>query len=504
MLGRPTTGRKGTLTMRTSLRRAGPAAIAATLLAGTLVAAGATAATAETADSCPTTPSTVVPGVLITDPSCGFAAVDGSSVYTGILHGSAYRIEIPQNWNGDLIMYAHGYAGTGNTVSVSNPQIRDWYVTHGYAWAASSYRENGYNVGDGVEDTHDLMVHFSGLSHHRAPRQTFMTGVSMGGEITAAEIENYRGQYVGAMPACGVLGANHLFDYYLGANVTAAALSGVTSLQYPTTLAAGTAYTPTFDALVAGTEMPALGVSANTGGSFTTNPSPAGSEWMSIVEQLSGGNRPDFPGALQYYWNSFGFAPLTNIPFLFGLYPGTTGGTIGYADGNVASNLGTTYTSATNDYAAMSQAELNAAVLRVGATNTQTTNAHRTELPNIAGDPGIPVMSLHDIGDLFVPLSMDQIYDREMIAHGQGDLFVDRAIRGTGHCEFSDAELSNAFSALVSWVDNGVHPAGDDILDPTAVASASFGCQFTVDGTPLDNPLTGKATHLWFGPGCGP
>jgi hypothetical protein len=114
----------------------------------------------------------------------------------------------------------------------------------------------------------------------------------------------------------------------------------------------------------------------------------------------------------------------------------------------------------------------------VAATNTQTTNAHRTELPDVAGNPKIPVLSLHDLGDLFVPFSMDQIYAKQVAANGK-DLFVDRAIRGTGHCEFSNNEVSTGFSDLVTWVHTGKKAAGDAILDPKAVASPTFGCQFT-------------------------
>ena len=105
----------------------------------------------------------------------------------------------------------------------------------------------------------------------------------------------------------------------------------------------------------------------------------------------------------------------------------------------------------------------------------------------IHGDPGIPVLSVHGIGDLFVPLSIDQQYDAMMVAHGQGGLFVDRAIREVTHCGYTTSELSSAFSALVSWIHTGKRPAGDNILDPRAVASPLFGCRFT-DPTPGAHP----------------
>lgn len=466
------------------------------LAAGTLIAAATVTGfgtAANAAAACSTTPSRVVPGINILDPHCGFASLDGSSVYAGILHGSAYRIEVPQHWNGSLVMFAHGYAGTGNVVAVGDPQLRTYFVEHGFAWAASSYRENGYNVGDGVQDTHMLLASFPSLSHQKRPHATYMSGLSMGGEITAVEIERYRGQFVAAMPYCGVLGANHLFDYYLGANATAAALTR-TPIRYPLTAAGGAAYTGPYDQTVQ-REMPKLGIDPVPGTTgFATHLTETGEQWSHAVQQLSGGTRPGFAGALAY-WNSFGFPPLTNVPFLFGLYPGLSGGTIGYADGNVADNTRTTYQ--LNDEPAVSGAErvLNHRVLRVRATNTPTTNPARTELPDIAGDPRIPVLSLHDIGDLFVPLKMDQIYAQQVANHRQANLFVDRAIRGTGHCEFTGNELAAGFSALVNWVHTGQKPAGDRILDQSAVENGNFGCRFT-DRT--------QGAHVFFGPPCPP
>ena len=286
--------------------------------------------------SCVTAPSAVVPGVQIADPACEFsgAAYTGpfgpianaggqqSQVWTGIASdGAAYRIEVPPQWNGALVMYAHGFRGTGNVVWVDEPQLRQYFVDHGYAWAASSYAVNGYDPGDGVVDTHDLLKAFPSITGLH-PKQAIMTGLSMGGEITTAEIEAYKGDFAGAMPYCGVLAGNDLFDYYLGANVTAAALTG-TTIAYPTTLAAGTAYAPAYQATVQ-SELPALGITPNpaTGGqTFATDLTRTGTLWADTVEQLSGGSRPGFQSALDY-WNSFGFAPLTKIPFLFGLYPG--------------------------------------------------------------------------------------------------------------------------------------------------------------------------------------
>jgi hypothetical protein len=467
------------------------------------IPAGAVAPAAFDASSCITTPSAVVSGVQIADPACEFngsaytgpfgpvADTDGelSRVWTGIgTDGAAYRIEVPPHWNGTLVMYAHGFRGTGNVVWVDEPQLRQYFVDHGYAWAASSYALNGYDPGDGVVDTHDLLKAFPAITRLR-PTQAIMTGLSMGGEITTAEIEAYKGDFAGAMPSCGVLAGSDLFDYYLGANVTAAALTG-TSIAYPTTLAAGTAYTPAYQTAVQ-SELPGLGITPNpaTGGqTFGTDLTKTGTLWADTVEQLSGGTRPGFQSALDY-WNSFGFAPLTKIPFLFGVYPGLNGGTLGFANGSVAGNDRTFYTFSDQPLRMLPrEIALNRAVLRVPVTATSSADSlSPAELPVIHGDPGIPVLSIHGIGDLFVPFSMDQRYDAMMVAHHEGGLFVDRAIREVTHCGYTTNELSAGFSALVSWIKTGQRPAGDNILDPAAVASPFFGCRFT-DPTPGDHP----------------
>jgi hypothetical protein len=56
---------------------------------------------------------------------------------------------------------------------------------------------------------------------------------------------------------------------------------------------------------------------------------------------------------------------------------------------------------------------------------------------------------------------------------------VQRAIRGVGHCDFTPTELVTGFTDLVRWVEAGVHPNGDDVLDPAVVAAPTYGCQFT-------------------------
>ena len=79
-----------------------------------------------------------------------------TSRWAGVLGGAGYKVEVPTNWNGKLVMYAHGYAGTGAALRADAPLIRRYLIQNGYAWAASSYTKNYYDVRAGVEDTNAL------------------------------------------------------------------------------------------------------------------------------------------------------------------------------------------------------------------------------------------------------------------------------------------------------------------------------------------------------------
>ena len=167
-----------------------------------------------------------------------------TSRWAGVLGGAAYRVEVPANWNGKLVMYAHGYAGTGAALGITNPSIRRYLVQNGYAWAASSYSKNYYDVRAGVEDTNALALEFTRIAAANSrtlpdPTRMYITGHSMGGHITAAAIEdeatataNHKVKYNGAVPMCGVVGDSELFNEFAAMQVTAQALAG--QPNYPT------------------------------------------------------------------------------------------------------------------------------------------------------------------------------------------------------------------------------------------------------------------------------
>jgi hypothetical protein len=417
-------------------------------------------------------PSETQPGYTVADPWCDyssgtpFAALPGATAYAGIRQGAAYRIEVPARWNGQLVLHAHGYRGTGTTVYAENSPLREHLAAKGYAWAASSYQTNGYDVGQGVKDSHALISLFRQVTGKPA-RRVYMTGFSMGGHVTAVAVEHYRKTFAGALPACGVLGDTELYDYFTDANVTAAALAGAET-DFP--LSPPADYAETYGNRIQNL-LPELGNGFNRGVPPTLT--KLGEKWSDAVEQRSGGTRPGFDSAFAN-WNGFGRAPLTQLPFLFGLYPGLTGGTANIAPGNIVDNRSTVYQLDGKPSLSRDERELNREVLRIKRTARASDDL--SGIPAVQGDPRIPVVSLHNLGDLFVPFSMEQIYARRAADNRQSHNFASRAIRAFGHCDFTPGELTRAFDDLVTWVEKGRRAAGDQVLKPSA---PDFGCRFT-------------------------
>ena len=143
------------------------------------------------------------PDYFVDEGELPFEALADATAYWGVHTGAGYRIEVPDNWNGDLVVWAHGFRGTGLELTVDNHPLRELLIPSGYAWAASSYSRNDYDITTGVQDTHALVKRFNGIVGK--PDKVYLTGASMGGHITAVSIEQYPNTYDAAMPICGVL-----------------------------------------------------------------------------------------------------------------------------------------------------------------------------------------------------------------------------------------------------------------------------------------------------------
>ena len=137
--------------------------------------------------------------------------------------GAIYRIcmPAPQRWNGDLVLFAHGYVAFNEPVAIPEDQLcppggiclPTLVNSLGFAFATTSYSTNGLAVLPGVQDVVDLVSVFT--SAHGAPGHVYLTGASEGGIVTALAIEQYPAVFDGGLAACGPIGDwNRQIDYF--------------------------------------------------------------------------------------------------------------------------------------------------------------------------------------------------------------------------------------------------------------------------------------------------
>ncbi|HEY5476762.1 MAG TPA: DUF6351 family protein [Tepidiformaceae bacterium] len=386
-------------------------------------------------------------GAAYTTKAPDFDPLPGAKADFGKLGKTVYQIEIPTSWNGDLVMWAHGYAGDSTVLSVDSPPqaLRQQFISQGYAWAASSYSENGYDPGVGANDTLALKQFF--VNKYGTPAHTYLVGESMGGNVITLSLEHFSNQYSGALSMCGAVAGEEEIDYLTSWAMVAEYLSGVN-------VPLGQGAQAVTQALLNGMQK-SLGLPSSL--------TPAGQRFANVIQNLTGGPRPFFKeGFASTYLVDFGVIITdpnrTSLP------------------GAGSTNVGVTYH--IDDGFGVTDAALNAGVRRLPADPTaRDPIAHPDSAPT-TGNISVPLLTLHGTGDLFVPITLEQSYLKKVQAAGKGDLLVQRAIRSAGHCQFSGQEETTAWTDLVNWVTNGTKPAGDDLSG----SLANIGLQFT---TPL-------------------
>lgn len=398
---------------------------------------------AATAQTLPVTPASKT--YAVADPS--FEALSGARAMFGKYSGGAYKIEVPDNWNGDVVYFAHGFRGSAPQLTVDPPPLRQYLIDHGYAWAASSYTENGYEPGAGARDTLALRDVFA--QQVGPPKHQYIYGQSMGGHVVTFSMEQYPTAYDGALSECGVVAGHEILDYFLSWGALAAYFSS-TDLTGVTTSANA------LGAKIKDAVLPVLGT--------PDNPTAKGRAFENVIENLTGGPRPFF---------GEGYAAQYGLNFLVLV--------------DAAGNAGPSNAAADNSKAVyridpgfdVTSAELNRDVARIASNPMYRDPATYPEFAPETGKIQRPVLTLHGTGDLFVPISEEQAYRKIVDAAGNGNLLVQRAIRSAGHCNYTEQEREQAFNDLVQWVTAGKKPAGDDVSGDLT----DIGRQFT---TPLD------------------
>jgi pimeloyl-ACP methyl ester carboxylesterase len=342
--------------------------------------------------------------------------------------GAVYRICMPESspWNGDLLVYAHGYVAYDRPVEIPEDQlvvggvyIPELITSLGYAFATSSYSTNGLAMRDGVADLVDLVDLFTAA--HGSPGRTYLAGPSEGGIITVLALEKHPDLFDGGLAACGPVGGlpaqtNYmgdyrvLFDYYFPGLLPGEAITipqelidnwdtHYATVVYPTISAPSSAYSMTQLLAVTG----AAYDPADPATAFTTT---QGLLWYSV------------------FATNDAKAKLGGQPY---------------------DNVERTYGGSDDD------AALNDGVRRY--------NADRVALEAMEADYQTyghlnrPLVTVHTTLDEIIPYWHEPLYAGKVAAHNRTELHHNTAISRYGHCHFTPGEVMEAFARLVDMVD---------------------------------------------------
>jgi pimeloyl-ACP methyl ester carboxylesterase len=371
-----------------------------------------------------------------------FDALPGAKAFFGQYDGGLYRVEIPDNWNGELALYAHGFVSNaganGSTLRVGNSPIREHLLKEGFASAASSYRCNGYVPGQGLLDTMALTDLFTKFNGGQAPQRVFLTGTSMGGHVTLLGMHEFPKSFAGGLAMCPA--GSELFYFFAPAAPAAEVITG-TQMKLDTMQQ----------------DLAKITEQLGKPGELTDK----GQQLASVEIRISGGPRP------------FAVEGLAQGNRFVGNISGAA-----IAGSTTPSNRAVMTTHI--KYAIDEGLGITADALNKNARRKKLDAEIRNpmgpydELVPFDGKLERPLLTMHGTGDLFVPIFIEQSLKRAVQAAGKSSLLTQRIYRIAGHCGFSQPEMIKAFDDLSAWVHKGTKPAGDEVFGDLSNAGRTF------------------------------
>jgi hypothetical protein len=335
--------------------------------------------------------------------------------------GAIYRIYMPEEscWNGDLVIYAHGFVPAQEPIAIPENQLVADDGTSvpglvnalGFAFAVTSYSTNGLAVLQGLADVRDLVDRFE--EKVSKPRFVYIVGPSEGGLVTTLAVERFPSVFDGGVAACGPIGDFHLqlnyfanfrllFDYFFPNLLP----GGPTQVPAELENDWEEVYAPLVSAAIAAKP-------SATNQLLRVANAPVGSDPSTIEETVL--------GLLRYN------AVATNDAFL-------------KLGGSPFDNRNTLYLGSSNDL------KLNLTIRRYSPDP-----AALAALPpyQTAGALARPLITMHTTGDPIVPYPHEFLYRLKTYATGSGASRINLPITRYGHCAFTGEELVVSFALML-------------------------------------------------------
>ncbi|MGE3509341.1 MAG: alpha/beta hydrolase family protein, partial [Vicinamibacterales bacterium] len=332
--------------------------------------------------------------------------------------GAFSHVCIPLGWNGQLVVFAHGYVAPGLPLAFYDLALADGsslpelVQALGYGFATTSYRQNGLAILEGMNDIRELVAFFH--EHYSTPSRTIVAGASEGGLIATLLAEQSPDLFDRGFAACGPIGdfrtqINYLADFRVLFDYFFPGLIPGSAIDVPPSVGASwlTSY------------VPAIGTA------LAANPGRA----LELLRVAKAPYDPAVPATIVnttldlLWYNVFAMADV-----------------VAKLGGNPFGNRLTWYYGSRNDL------RLNAQVARFTAAPRALAalRPYRT-----TGKLSIPLFTLHTTGDDVVPIRQELLYLLKYEPSGRG-LFLPIPVSRYGHCNFTADEALRAFGLLVA------------------------------------------------------
>jgi pimeloyl-ACP methyl ester carboxylesterase len=342
--------------------------------------------------------------------------------------GAKYRICMPGSpWNGDLLVYAHGYVPATAPIAIPEDQlylggiyIPDAANALGYAFATTSYSVNGLAVKQGLADLIDLVAIFRAA--HPTLKRVVLVGVSEGGLITTLSTEQFPNVYSGGLAACGPIGDLRGQISYVGD------FRVVFDYFFPGLIPGSAVYVPpdliaNWDIYYATTVVPVL-LAPGSAISVTQLLNVTGVPYT-----------PDVPATIA-----------AGISTELWYSVNATNDAAAKLGGQPLNNLTRVYSGSLDDVA------LNAGVQRFSANPAALAEiqAHY----QTTGRPLVPLVTIHTTNDQTVPYWHETLYRAKVVANNRTPRHDLITIDRYGHCIFTLDEMIQALLLLQTRVNS--------------------------------------------------
>lgn len=360
------------------------------------------------------------------------------------MRGAYYWIAKPKDWNGVLVVHAHGGPRTSKPEPDDPVEDLERFavtVQEGYAWAGSNYRRQGYGVRMAAADTDNVRRIAERLLGE--PKTVLLHGQSWGGNVAAKTAELYaldwrgRKNYDGIVLTSGLLaGGSRGYDFR-------ADLRAVYQYYCKNHPRADEAQYPVWQGLPKGASMKRA-------------------ELESRVEDCTGLSLAPDKRSPEQAKNLANILAITKVPES-NLVAHLAWATNLFQDivwrrlegKNPFDNSAVQYKGSDDD------AALNKGVERFKADpEARRAMAYDADL---TGQIVAPTITLHAKDDPTVFVNHEAIYRQTVEKAGNGDLLQQNFSDEAEHSKLSTPQYAALFSAMLTWIDKGEKPTKQSV-----------------------------------------